>query len=237
MQIKILILEDNPLASQHLKKIITDQKMYVTGVASTSEEAFQSFYQEKPDLLIVDINLKFGDDGIEIVEKIRVEDNLPVIYLTADTDEATVKRALATKPSSFITKPFNEKDVEIAIDLAMNNYYKELNENATAKNDSFIFLKSGNRYEKVHFEKIRYLKANGSYTDFITSEKNYTLSDNLNHMLERIQNPSFLRVHRSFAVNINSISELDNDYIFIGETRIPISRSYRESVMKILNRI
>lgn len=236
MKIKVLIVEDNPLTSQDLSEIISEQGIEVTKIAKNKSEAIESILLDKPDILLVDINLKDGDDGVDLVQTLSKSTPFPVVYLTANSDQQTVDRALKTKPVSFLTKPYDDRDVIIAIELAFNNHCNDIID-SNAPEIPFIFLKAGTRFEKVKVNDIHYLKAEGSYTKFITSNKEYTLSGNLNNISGQIRNPSFIRVHRSYVVNIENVTGLDNDYVFIGEENIPISRSYKEDVGKMLQRI
>lgn len=237
MDVKVLIVEDNPLTSQDLKEIIQEQGMQVTQVAKNKSEAISSIHQNKPDILLVDINLKDGDDGINLVEDLAQSEKFPIIYLTANSDKETVNRALKTHPVSYLTKPYDDRDVIIAIELAFNNYCNRVIATTDAPKVSFIFLKAGNRFEKVKIEDIHYMQAEGSYTKFFTNQKEYTLSGNLNNTSDKIGHPSFIRIHRSYVVNIDNITGIDNDYVFIGDTNLPISRSHKEEVSRVLRKI
>ncbi|WP_425391253.1 LytR/AlgR family response regulator transcription factor [Ekhidna sp.] len=101
----------------------------------------------------------------------------------------------------------------------------------------FIFLKTGSRFEKVKLADINFLKADGSYTKFITSSREYTLSNSLNNIASQINSPSFIRIHRSFVINLDNVTGLNNDYVFFGEENIPISRNHKEDVARILKKI
>ncbi|MEQ9404671.1 MAG: response regulator [Cyclobacteriaceae bacterium] len=236
MKIKVLIVEDNPLTAQDLSEVITEQGMTVCAMAKNRQEAIDGYEKCDPDILLVDINLKDGDDGVEFIKELAPKLKIPVVYLTANSDKETVNRAFSTKPASFLTKPYDDKDVIIALELAFNNHCNDVIIN-NFPSTSFIFLKNGTRFEKVNIESINYLQAEGSYSKFVTSTKEYFLSGNLHTISGKLKNPAFLRVHRSYVVNIDNITGLDSDYVFIGEKNIPISRSYKEGVNKVLRKI
>ena len=237
MDVKVLIVEDNPLTSQDLKEIILENGMHVTGVCRNTHDALTSVHHSRPDILLVDINLKDGDDGVDLVNNLREKENFPVIFLTANSDKETVERALKTQPASYLTKPYDERDVIIAIELAFNNFCNKVINSEKPPSASYIFLKSGNKFEKVKIQDIQYMRAEGSYTKFFTTSKQYTLSGNLNNTSEKIGHPSFIRIHRSYIVNIDNINSMDSDYVFIGNSNLPISRSYKEEVSKVLRKI
>ena len=235
-EIHVLIIEDNPLTSQDLKEILTECGMTVIGIAKNNAEAMTLLKRSPTDILLVDINLKDGDDGIELVESLPPNSDIPVIYLTANSDKPTIDRAFKTKPSSFLTKPYDDKDVIIAIELAFNNHCNEVLVNDLPNTHS-IFLKNGTKFEKVKVDDIHYLQAEGSYSKFVTKDKEYFLSGNLQNVSTKLRNPSFLRIHRSYVVNIENITGMDSDYVFIEEKPLPVSRSYKEEVNKVLRRI
>lgn len=237
MKINVLIVEDNPITSQDLKEVLQEHEMIVTGIAKNKSEAIELVRKQRPDIMLVDINLKDGDNGIELIKEINQTNSIPVIYLTANSDNDTVQNALKTHPASYLTKPYDDKDLAIAIELAFNNHFETTLTNKEQSAVDFIFLKSGTRFEKVEILDILYLKAEGSYTVFVTKDKEYTLSGNLNNTSEKIGNPYFLRIHRSYVVNINNVTGLDNDYVFVERENLPISRSHREEVNRVLQRI
>ena len=237
MVINVLIIEDNPLTSQDLKEILQKNGIGVIGIAKNRAEAIRLFEANSPDVLLVDINLKDGDNGIDVANTINLTQSLPIVYLTAYSDKETVDKALNTSPAAYLTKPYDDTDVIIAIELAFKNHFSQILKDHKRQKTSFIFLKSANKFEKVSISSILYLQAEGSYTRFITKEKEYTLTGNLNTISEKVNNSSFLRTHRSYVVNIDNISGVDNNYIFIGDKNIPISRSYREEVNRVLQKI
>lgn len=103
--------------------------------------------------------------------------------------------------------------------------------------ESFLFLRAGEMYERVTISNITYLKAEGSYSKFITTEKEYMLSGNLNRAHKKLKNPVFIRIHRSYVVNIERVTGLDSNHVFVGDLSLPIGRSYREKVGQYLRKI
>lgn len=116
---KILVVEDEGITVLHMRKALEEMGYIVAGVASSAEEAIMKSTEIRPDLVLMDILLKGEVDGIEAAEKIRAILNIPVIYLTAHADEATLRRAKITEPFGYIVKPFKERDLYIAIEFAL----------------------------------------------------------------------------------------------------------------------
>ncbi|MBD8488197.1 response regulator transcription factor [Echinicola sp. CAU 1574] len=121
---KVLIIEDEVLIAKDLSYILEDIGYENVGIASTGAKALELFRNHKVDLVISDININGDMDGIDTVKAILEFKEVPIIYISAFSDTKTVQRAIETSPSSFLTKPYNERSVQIAIDLAMANFNK-----------------------------------------------------------------------------------------------------------------
>ncbi|MCX2743199.1 response regulator [Mangrovivirga sp. M17] len=123
---KILIIEDAQIIALHLKTLLSNVENYEIKTASNSIEAFDIFESFKPDLVIADIMLDDGDDGVETVRELQSKYHLAVIYLTALTDRGTVERAKTTHPYGYLMKPFQESQVLTTVEMALNKYSLEL---------------------------------------------------------------------------------------------------------------
>jgi CheY-like chemotaxis protein len=116
---RILVVEDEGIVLLHIKKTLEGLGYSVTGTATSGEDAIMKAMSERPDLVLMDIVLKGEIDGIDAAEKIRSLFHIPVIYLTAHSDESTLQRAKVTEPFGYIVKPFRDRDLHIAIQFAL----------------------------------------------------------------------------------------------------------------------
>lgn len=122
---KILIVEDEAIVSIEIQDKLKELGYPVAGIAFSGEEAIKMAEELKPNLVLMDINLGVGMDGIETAEKIQSRLNIPVIYLTAYTDEETLQKAKVSKPYGYIIKPFNERELHIVIEIALYKHKAE----------------------------------------------------------------------------------------------------------------
>ncbi len=116
---KILVVEDENIVALEIKKRLQKLGYIVPGVASTGEDAISKVEGILPDLVLMDIMLKGEIDGIHAAGEIRKRFNIPVIYLTAYSDEETLQRAKFTEPYGYILKPFEEDDLRTTIEIAL----------------------------------------------------------------------------------------------------------------------
>ncbi|UKN00649.1 response regulator [Paracrocinitomix mangrovi] len=234
MKISILIVEDEVLIAEDISSDLSNAGFHVAGIAISGQEAIEMFSEFKPDVILMDINIKGDLDGIETAEEILKSSNVPIIYITSNTGQQYINRAIQTKPHAFLTKPYNKKDLIVSIELAINNFTDH--QFSSNNNVDAVFVKSNEFYKKVPIEDITHIEADGSYCLVHTKEKKYSLSFNLNHFQKEVQSETLQRVHRSFVVNINHVDGFDKSSLLIGEKIIPVSSSYKDvlSVFKKL---
>ena len=102
----VLVVEDESIVSKDIQQSLKKLGYNVVGAASTGERAFELAMSESPDIILMDIMLKGSINGIETAERIKKELHIPIIYLTAYADEATLSKAKITEPHGYILKPF-----------------------------------------------------------------------------------------------------------------------------------
>jgi len=117
--VSILLVEDDDIIARVEDWRLKNLGYTVCGRATTGAEAMEMVVNKKPDLVLMDINIKGNIDGIETAKMIKKGFNIPVIYVTSHSDGATLERAKETKPDGFIIKPFDDNDLRVAIELAL----------------------------------------------------------------------------------------------------------------------
>lgn len=115
---QILIVEDEALISEYLSDVLVDLGYEVEACCSNAKEALGLVERVRPDLVLLDINLKGSMDGIEVARRLRSDHDLPFLYITAQSDQATVERARDTDPLGYLIKPINPDDLRVALELA-----------------------------------------------------------------------------------------------------------------------
>lgn len=117
----ILVVEDEPFIAQDIADFLEDAGYQVQEICYNAATAELSLANRKPDLCILDVNLGKGPDGISLAQKINQNWQLPFIFLTSYTDDATLERAKATKPYGYISKPINFDSLKSTIKIALHN--------------------------------------------------------------------------------------------------------------------
>jgi len=125
VEINVLVVEDESIVAEDIRRTLIKLGYAVTGVASSGEMAIKKVEEHVPDLVMMDIVLKGGMDGIETAKQIRSRFNIPVVYLTAFSDEKILERAKITEPFGYIIKPFKERELKINVEIALYKHRAE----------------------------------------------------------------------------------------------------------------
>jgi signal transduction histidine kinase len=119
---QILVVEDEIITGMDIQNRLKNMGFNVPIVVSSGEEAIKKVKENKPDLVLMDINLNGEMDGIEVSSKIHSFSDVPVIYLTAYSDEKTLERAKITKPYGYVIKPIKDRELQINIEIAFSKH-------------------------------------------------------------------------------------------------------------------
>jgi len=122
---KILIVEDEGIVALDLEQRLNDMNYNVVGIAGNGNEAIKKTEKLRPDIILMDILIKGDLNGIETAQKIQDLYNIPFIYLTGSLDSTILERAKTTEPSGYISKPFDDTEIQNAIQRTINNHQKE----------------------------------------------------------------------------------------------------------------
>ena len=236
-EIKIGIVEDELLIAEKIRMILMEIGYSVCAPVSGYNSALKMFKDEKPDIVLLDINLGDEKDGIDIAKKINEEFHLPFIFLTANSDGATIERAKEVKPFAYLVKPFSKEELFASIEIAFNNYSvaKKTVEKNSAKRNDFIFIRENHRFIKILFESIAYLESKENYVAIYTSDKkNITLRSTFNEFLALLPPEKFYRIHRSFAIQVDLIDNIENTDVIVAGMKVPMSSTYRDGLFVLL---
>jgi len=224
---KILIVEDEALIAEHLKTILEQLDCASIEVVDTKESAISIIDTFKPDIILLDINLSGNMEGIEIAVHINNTSKLPFIFITAYADANTLSKALIQHPAAYITKPFKQADVIAAIKLAFLNSPKQKKE--------YLVFKASEEIIRLNIATITHIEAVGNYINIHAKEKKFTVRHPLSWALENLPALSFIKVHRSFIVNINHIKAFNYHELKVANSIIPLSRLYKDNLQQKIN--
>lgn len=239
---RVLIVEDDMIIAANISLQLTKAGYEITGIESRGEEAVIHSRLNTPDIILMDINLKGALNGIDTVKKIQEFSDIPVIYITANNDEPTFEEARQTHPFAFIAKPITKSNMLRALALATEQV-KTKSKSVHAEEDYIallndrIFIRYHGQMVKLLLQDILYVEADRNYCHVVTPKKEYVLTSTLKDMQNKLPGDIFVRVHRSFLVNISKLDVVAESHVEINRKAIPLSKSHREGLLRHLQTI
>jgi len=245
----IVIVEDEFSIALDMEMRLQKMNYNVIGTTDNADAAYVLVEEESPDIVLMDIHLKGEKTGIEAAKHLFNELNIPVIFITAQKDTKTFNEALDAEPYGYILKPFQDIDLKNTIELALKKHHADLEKKKVfelekskingqidniIKNESF-FVKDKAAVHRLDLKSILYLEALDNYTHIYTTDGRYTVHAFLKDVTDKLPTNNFLRVHRSYVVAINQIHTIKENNIVIGKSTVPISRSYRKTLLERIN--
>lgn len=227
---RCVLIDDEPLAIEILENYIErlDNKEIV-GKFTNSVKALEFLSRHPVDLVFLDIQMP-NLTGIDLVKSIK---NLPQFIFTTAYPEYALE-GFDLNATDYLVKPIPFSRFLQAIGKA-DDYYR-LQENTTRVANDFIFVRSEYENVRIATQKITYIEGLKDYIKIYTenSPKAILTLMSFKDILERLNHTNFLRVHRSFIVNISQIDSLQKTRIIIGEKYIPIGETYKQKVLESL---
>jgi DNA-binding LytR/AlgR family response regulator len=241
-KIRIIIIEDEFVIAEDIRTLLLDNDYAVLNVFDTAEKAYPFITKELPDIILVDIHLAGKMDGVKLVTKVKATVQLPVVYITANSDTGTYERAKATHPNAFLIKPFTAPNLLATIDLAIANFADNAIPSKIERANNVqpatemvlnqnLFIKANGRYKKIHVDDILFAEAAGSYVHIQTTDQRYTLSQNLSTFQRKTPLPHLVKIHRSFIVNVNQVDSFTESNVLIKQHQLPLSDNCRAEFM------
>ena len=232
--VKCIIVDDEPVAREvlenHLSKV---DNIQVVASCKNAVEAFQTINSQDVDLVFLDINMP-EISGLSFARS--MSNNLKIIFTTAYRDYAV--DGFDLKAVDYLLKPISFERLLQAV----NKYLEELpdtpaerSEKEEAEISDSIFLRADRKMVKVNFSEIIYVESLSDYIRIhMDDQRTLVTRESLSNIEARLPRDAFLRTHRSYIVSIAKIDSYTSDTLEMGKYEIPISRSYRDMVMKRL---
>jgi DNA-binding LytR/AlgR family response regulator len=228
--IKIGVVEDEMIIAASIVSTLKKLNYHVANTASNYKAAIEMIEKEDLQLLLLDINLGGQKDGIDIATYVRTHYTLPIIFLTANSDIATVQRAKTVKPNAYLLKPFTKDDLYTAIEIAFSSY--DESSDKQLKKDSII-LKIGYDYIKLKFSEIIFIEIDDNYVSInIGSDKPLVSRATLSEMTDKLPPSTFTRINRSVIINHAFIKKVETDQVHVGDAGFSITTKSRQELLE-----
>lgn len=248
--IKILIVEDNVIIADDMQSMLEEIGYEIVDNVIVYEQAVEVLKSQQVDLVLIDIILASDKTGIDLGKHIRENYDIPFIFVTSNSDRATVENAKTVKPNGYLVKPFEQQDLYTSIEIALSNFIygkqnvakgissEDVNEDVPMSNSILkdsIFVKKQHLYYRIQFGDIQFIKADNVYLEVNTIDKKFLVRSPLKDYLEKLPQNKFYRAHKSYIVNVDHIDAINSKDIMINNTLIPISKDFKDFIISAMN--
>ena len=229
MQLNCLIVDDELMARKSLERLTKKVDfLQVVRICENGKEALAALEEEQIDLIFLDIEMP-ELTGIDFLNNAIA---LPqVIFTTSNTDYAF--DAFEYEVTDFLKKPIAFPRFKIAVEKAWQQHQRQ--EVVYKADATDVYLRVKGRFVRVSYQDIRYFENMGDYVKVVTPTASYVIHGTIKGIESKLNTGQFLKVHRSFIVNMNHIKDIEENTLVIDRKVIPISRANKQALMGKLN--
>ena len=252
--VNVLIIDDEKPARQKIRSYLKEEETIRTiSEAANGIEAVQLIREKQPGIVFLDIQMP-GMNGFEVIETVGVE-HMPVVVFVTAYDQYAID-AFEVQAVDYLLKPYHQERFKKSFNRALDQVQQARQAQSSPVHDSTavmkklleeinkekkylqrIMVKKGPRYFFVKTADIRYISAEEKYIKLHSQEESYLVRDALGRIQQRLDPEKFVRIHRSYIVNLEFIKEVQpwshGDYVVILEdgTRLSLSRRFSERLL------
>ena len=234
MKLKVIIVDDEPMARSFLQRYCEKNgNLQVAGVFEDAVTALDYLQKNEIDILFLDVEMPNGS-GFQLLDQLSYMPK--VILTTSKTDYAF--NAFEYGVTDFLKKPITYNRFQEAITKITDSLIEKVLEpvlKIPAINLEEIFIKADGKLTRLNFQEILYIESLGDYVKYFTATKNYVTLSTLKAVEEKMSSINFMKVHRSYIVNLQKIKDIQDNSLVIEGKVIPISKSYKSEVMSRIN--
>ena len=236
MSLNCIIVDDNSTQQlDTLKLVNTNTSLNLVGKFVSVTEAKKFLLTNRVDLVIIEVNLS-GSDGFVLLEycKNTSDINNPYfIIVSKDTSHAF--KAFEYNVIDYLSKPISKKRFNEAIPKTV--LAAKMKENFDDLDADHIFVKSNLKKRKIYINQIKWIEALGDYVKLITNDKSFVILSTMKAFENELPKGVFLRIHKSYIVNLKKIERYDSKYVEVEKMKLPLSRTRKTQLSQALNLI
>jgi len=232
MVINCIAIDDEPLALSKLEGFIEKvPELKLIHTFYNAVEAIGWLKLNRTDLIFLDIQM-VQLTGIQFLE---VADPHSEVIITSAFEQFALK-GFELNVTDYLLKPYSFQRFTKAVSKVMKHIAIRYNEINSSENDSFMFVKTEYRLERIDFENILYIEGMKDYLRIVCSNKKIMTLQNFTQIEKMLPSKGFCRVHKSFIIAIDKIESIERGVIRIGSQRIPVSNTYKENFFSLINK-
>lgn len=228
MKLTCIIVDDDLMCRKSLERLVLKNgEIEILGIFENGEDALVFLDESPVDLLFLDVEMP-GLSGTELLGQLTVSPH--VVFTTSKAEYA--HEAFEFQAIDYLKKPITFSRFQVAVQKVLEQSEKSVD---SGEKGSEIYIKEDRRLIRLDFESILFFENVGDYVRVKTETDSHIIHGTLSGIADRLEDPRFLKVHRSFIVNLQKIKDIEHNSLVIDKTVIPISRAHKSGLMSRLS--
>lgn len=229
MKLNCIVVDDSSIQRVLVTKLVESHpNLNLVGEFSNAIETKNCLSTKPVDLLFLDIEMPIIN-GFNLLDGLKEKPQ--IIFIAAKAEYAV--KAFDYDATDYLQKPITKERFNIAIKRALDLHMLR-KDNIQEEEAEHIFIKSNLKKLKIYTSKIKWIEAFGDYVKIITEDASHLVLSTMKSFEKDLSKEKFIRVHKSFIINVDKIEKFNSKFAEIGVTKIPLSRNKKEELMKVL---
>lgn len=228
MKLNCVVVDDSAIQRMTVTKLVANHpNLNLVGDFSNAIETKNCLTNKEVDLIFLDIEMPVIN-GFDLLDGLKVKPQ--IIFITSKAEYAV--KAFDYDATDYLQKPISPQRFSSAVKRAMDLYV--LRKENIDEDSEHIFIKSNLKKLKIFTSKIKWIEAYGDYVKVVTEDENHLVLSTMKSFESELSKERFIRVHKSFIINIEKVDKFNSKFAEIGVTKIPLSRNKKEDLVKAL---
>lgn len=228
MKLNCVVVDDSAIQRMTVTKLVNNHpNLNLVGDFSNAIETKNCITNKEVDLIFLDIEMPVIN-GFDLLDGLKVKPQ--IIFITSKAEYAV--KAFDYDATDYLQKPISPQRFNAAVKRAMDLYV--LRKENIDEDSEHIFIKSNLKKLKIFTSKIKWIEAYGDYVKVVTEDENHLVLSTMKSFESDLSKERFIRVHKSFIINIDKVDKFNSKFAEIGATKIPLSRNKKEDLVKAL---
>lgn len=229
MKLNCIVVDDSALQRITVTKLICEnQNLQLVGEFSNATDAKNCISTKNIDLVFLDIEMPVIN-GFDFLDGLKVKPQ--IIFITVKTEYAL--KAFDYNATDYLHKPLSKERFNTAVTKAFKLF--NLKRDTDDDDENFIFIKSNLKKLKIYTSKIRWVEAFGDYVKIITEDDSHLVLSTMKSFEKELPKDKFIRVHKSYIINIQKIDTFNSKFAEIDTFKIPLSRNKKDTLIEALS--
>jgi two-component system, LytTR family, response regulator len=231
MKLRCVVVDDSSIQRMSIVKLVKEHPaLTLTAEYSSAIETRKGLNNTEVDLIFLDIEMPIVN-GFELLDVLK---NKPqIIFVTGKTEYAF--KAFDYDATDYLQKPITYERFNLGVEKALE--YHQLKFESHIKDEDYIFIKSNLKKRKILVSSILWIEALGDYIKLITEDENHVILSTMKAFEKEVEQYSFLRIHKSYIVNLKRIKRFNSKFVEINSENIPLSRNKKKILADALENL